>query len=806
MKKMLLASVIAAILSGCGGGGSDSGNAEQPWFDETGDTPTEDNTGNGDEPENGLPSVTGLPSTPLEIKVRDSVSVNIAFNDPDGDPLTVSLSETVPGVSISEDQLTFDPSAVGEHTFQILMNDGKDVVRSDNVTVVYIEPDSVLLPFTSAFSMTNGMRGEMIIFNEGGVVELRQEVFDTTTPVLSLPNPMPEDYAGNHVSFRLFEPDGAASYQPSVGHFTLPETWHDVVDERFVVTDDVAESWQTNAIDTGLAMTLSERRYTSSPFGASQVDSVAQQHALIPHIAPSAIVEQAAFYYLSRNDGKLLWLNEYIEPAFAGLEGDDIDAPPPPAESESYRDAMALGTLRTAWPLITRKAEIEEHVKDRLAHVTWNYFNDAYADAEDAVTRNVSMPDLESGRYMLMAPEDADFGSQVGEAFEWDADAGSLTWLSSPLPGVDADEKVEVGDHWRFSRDGVAPEPLTVSSRASIGAIVDDLTEQGVPRIQATRIATMMVDDADAELWLTGERSVHIAPVINTLVGKTGLWVTQESVLEYRPGDEDASPYEAVVITDKQERWLSALEAPSAYSLNTNEDNVVAPSDLGAGWYSFYYQPQVENWAFSEPDAGWAYMDGASVEIKDGGWQLDLGGDTESFHVAGAALMLATPALSQESGHYSAWREQRVDGETIWTLVPFMLQEKDLCNTFPAEDSTKMCNPSPYIHTMEGDGDRWIVHAPGDSMVDPEVEYHAVNSTASGGDGVDTFSVTFAPERLRGEGDLPDEVILTYSSETGVVEWAGREYWPVRVSREVIHLFDDTTKTFLRFQRVLNDH
>ena len=96
MKKLMLATAVSMLLAGCGGGG---GSAEQPWFDDGGDSSPPPETPSQ---ENLPPSISGLPNAPLVIKVRDSVEISFDVEDPDGDPVNVSLLNAPPGVVLGE--------------------------------------------------------------------------------------------------------------------------------------------------------------------------------------------------------------------------------------------------------------------------------------------------------------------------------------------------------------------------------------------------------------------------------------------------------------------------------------------------------------------------------------------------------------------------------------------------------------------------------------------------------------------------------------------------------------------------------
>ena len=219
MKKLMLATAVSMLLAGCGGGG---GSAEQPWFDDGGDSSPPPETPSQ---ENLPPSISGLPNAPLVIKVRDSVEISFDVEDPDGDPVNVSLLNAPPGVVLGEKSIEMRPESVGEFTFQVRLDDGKNTVVSDNVQVSYVAPDTVLVPIASDYSIAENTEAQMVVYNDSGVVEVLNFTFDSATPVVEMPYPMPESYKGAFATLKLFEPGESPSYFPNVSFFSLPDGW-----------------------------------------------------------------------------------------------------------------------------------------------------------------------------------------------------------------------------------------------------------------------------------------------------------------------------------------------------------------------------------------------------------------------------------------------------------------------------------------------------------------------------------------------------------------------------------------------------
>lgn len=808
MKKLLLSAVIASVLTGCGGGGS----AEQPWFDES--------DGEGGPPEtpvveNAPPSITGLPSSPLSVAMRESIVIEFQVADPEGDPVQLSLSHPVPGVNLFDDRLEVIPGGVGSVTFHVIMDDGHNVVASDNVTLNYTPPDTVLIPISSDFSMADGMLGQVLIYNDQVILDTIDVVFDSTTPMLSLPYPMPENYRNAHVSFRLRDPEDVASYLPSVAYGTLSDRWDGLIDDRFVLVDNAALQWQTNALDTAWMMTLSERRFSASPFGIGQVDSLYQQRELAPHIAPSSVVDYATLYSLSRNDGMLLWLNDYLSPAFAGMPGDEFDVEPN-LNMEGYDEVMAAGVLRSASTLMSLTADIHRHVSEGLAPITMSYFLDAYAETRDDILSEAKMPALSSGRYMMLQPVDADLASEVGELFEFDVSGQTIEWLSASLPGIDASaDPILSEDKWVFPMpDGVATA-FDIVERNSIGVIVDSLVEKGISRVDANRMASVMIDDDNAILRTTGKRWVALQPVITTQSGHTGLLLLQQAEVVLEPGDESDTSLVVSQTIDSDERWLSKVTTPDNFVLNSTQDNVVIGEHEGAGWYSFYYEPQVESWHFNDAEPGWRYIENASVTLKPSGWRIETSEYAFDYTVVASALPMADAVLSRESGVYSAWVEYESDQESKWSLSPLILQEKDLCQTFPEPSSPSPCDPSPFFNPTKSE--YWRIVSPGVSLGDATVGWRSGFAYVDEETGITI--VDFEPV-LKGNCDVvegetttrcfePDisrtSAQLQYNQKTGRVVWQGESYWAVRLAPGIMHFYQENGR-FLRFQKLLDNH
>ncbi len=803
MKKLMLATAVSMLLAGCGGGG---GSAEQPWFDDGGDSsPTPETPSQ----ENLPPSISGLPNAPLVIKVRDSVEISFDVEDPDGDPVNVSLINAPPGVMLGEESIEIRPESVGEFAFQVRLDDGVNAVVSDNVQVSYVAPDTVLVPIASNYSIAENTEAQMVVYNDSGVVEVLDFTFDSATPVVEMPYPMPESYKGAFATLKLFEPGESPSYFPNVSFFSLPNGWSEAVNANFYALPETTEMWAPSAIDTGAMMSFSERRSTAAIYGGVPTESVYNQRMLSPHIAPSTILDNAVLYELTRRNGMLLWLNDYIETSFSGFYFGDTEGDAEDGGDGGNQDvyfARQSGNVRTASPIRTVQKDIENHVQRQLSSITWEYYLDEYALAEKSILESVAMPRLASGNYMMLAPADADFAPTIGEAFYYSADNDTLTWLSSPLQGMDASANVNYVDgRWEIELDNEESEVIEVSERQNVTSIVNYLVDNGFHRIDANEISTRWINDPDATLIDTGERRVKFTPIFTSQIGDVALKVTQENKVVYSDGDGRVA-IEVWAVTDLFERWLSPVRAPLEYSVSTAQDDVVAASRIGSGWFSFYYEPLLENRVFSSPDNDMSYVDGASVSVDEFGWELRADGDIEYQYVVGAALPLSVASGSRESGHFSAWLQFN---DEPWKLNPVMIREKDLCNTFPGETAESMCDPRPFFGLT--DKHIWTVADSSDFM----------GQVSSGFviDDVDLESGTlvFVPVVRTWDCDLlepaacrqtqteGDALTLQYSESDGVMLWNGSAYWPVRVSQDVMHFYREDG-TFLRFQRLLEDH
>lgn len=800
MKKLMIATAVSMLLAGCGGG---EGSAEQPWFDDGGgsapppETPSQDNL---------PPSISGLPNAPVVIKVRDSVEVVFEVDDPDGDVVSVSLLNAPPGVVLSEGSIDIRPEAVGDFTFQVRLYDGENTVDSDNVQVSYVAPDTVLIPVASDYSIAENTEAQMLVYNDSGIVDVLDFTFDSTTPMIEMPYPMPDSYKGAFATLKLFEPGESPSYFPNLSFLALPDGWDEWVNEAFYASPEVTAMWAPNAIDTGAMMSFSERRATAAIYGGVPTESTYNQRMLSPHIAPSTILDNAVLYELTRRNGMLLWLNNYIETSFSGFYFGDTEGDAVEGDGEDVYFARQSGKIRTASPIKTVQEDIKEYVQRQLSSITWEYYLDEYALAEKSILNSVVMPKLTSGDYMMLAPADADFAPTEGEAFHYSADSDTLTWLSSPLPDMNASVTVRhIDGKWVVVLDDEEPQNIEVGERRNVISIVNYLVNNGFDRIDANNISTRWVNNPDATLVDTGERRVNFTPIFTSQMGDVALRVTQENKVIFSEGNGE-DDLEVWMITNLLERWLSPVRSPLEYSISTAQDDVVAASNMGSGWFSFYYEPLLENRVFASPDNDMNYIDGASVSIDDNGWEIRADGDAEYQYVVGAALPLSTSSGSRESGHFSAWLQFN---DEPWRLNPVMLKEKDLCNTFPSETADSMCDPRPFFGIT--DKHIWTISNSGDFM----------GQTSSGFviDDVDLESgtLTFVPVTRTWDCDLLEPaacrqaqteggaLTLNYSESDGVMLWNGDAYWPVRVSQDVMHFYREDGN-FLRFQRLLEDH
>ena len=171
MSKPLLSLLIATVLTGCGGGGSEESTSvvdkttsdTQPGTNNTSQSETNNST---QTTENSVPNADA--GKDLSVNIGEEVTLDgSASSDEDGDALTYSwtiVSGPTKDLTIENSvSPTFTPEIEGEYTIALSVNDGTDTSEQDSVIVTVIKPNTA--PVAAIKAQESGKQGEAFLLS-----------------------------------------------------------------------------------------------------------------------------------------------------------------------------------------------------------------------------------------------------------------------------------------------------------------------------------------------------------------------------------------------------------------------------------------------------------------------------------------------------------------------------------------------------------------------------------------------------------------------------------------------------------------
>jgi hypothetical protein len=666
-KTLLVASVATLLLSACGG--SETGKNDQPWLG--------DGSPPGSEvPANLPPKISGVPTDKVSVVFGQSEQLALTATDPEGKPVTLSLSGAPSWVTMDTSGLiTLAPKIMVDGEFIILASDGVNTVSSQAIRVDVLAPSVIeYMPVAPEGSKSGDVFSLSFVAPTGEVTSFTTVLNGEETLPLQIPFPYDQELDQSQVVTH-WDPSqrGLVPYQRWAG--PVASLYTDL-DETLTIPQSKRSAHVPTALSSAYLHGLHQRGQDLSRQSAFTVPTA---HQTVGAESSSSLLKLAAIFQLAHHRDELSDFNKALAADYA-----------------TERTDVGLGMLLD---------EIDAIRRGEGALINDRYWSDLLSQTIGALEKPVFA--WSAGRSQLLVPVDARFGSGFGQTLDLKEDGSyqirgqSLPWLT----GSQGTWQVQGKDLLlSYSPHDVSVQKVEIPYEADPVLLRERL--MSTLNISFEH-ATHWVDIADQKKWSTLQFSVEpasrleISPVIDSMSGERPVMVSAVGTVRFVDAE-----LEAEYIGQRVERiWRVVPNQQPTYFEHRNEIyDVVLPWPLDTGelgldafnWLSLYDAPVVRERIS---------MVGQGVTERAIAWTAQYDPDQRKFsfsseaHPSGSlsytVSLSGTPLIERKetevhnSRRYAGHAELRKDGALMYEgPVSMSLVPKSRCEV------SSRCEPS----------------------------------------------------------------------------------------------------------------